>query len=370
MGKKIVNALMSVVKNVVIFVVSIMTISFLICADVLALLVYPIWAWKNPWRAAESDSLVDVLNWQWLEDIVKPRGFAINLQVAFFQMLMYLLDIAVISLWNAWFLKFAPMTKRKYFINMLGSSLQSLSPKVQIKYFQAVESERKVYLIKNNMLSPEILPELYKLSAAPFVAAGKISDEQFRDLPYGHIVDFSEKYDLSLRKQYHLVFLVIKETAYISVLSKYILRKGLHPAAIAYFYECIEKKYGDRGVVGSLKSIPEALEARQDLVTVQQTMLKTVIELEQFASYLEGRKKLGYEAQVEMSADQYVVFHKKGLKMQPEAVHEKLARVNKNADATRFVELMMRYGEFTGDEVAMHQIAGDEKLSQLWLTKS
>ncbi len=356
---------MSVVKNVVIFVISIMTILFLFCADVLALVVYPIWAWRKPQRAADSDSLVGIINWRFLTDIVNPRGVGVsNIQVRIFQAIMRPMDSAVPKLWNAWFLKFAPMSKRKYFIDMLGSGLQSLSPIVQIEYFEAVEYERKVYLIKNNMLSPEILPVLYKLSAGPFVTAGKISDEQFRDLSYGYISSYTEKHDLSAVKQMYLVSLCVKTEALISTLSGYILRKGLHPSAVAYFYECVEKKYGDkRGTTEILQRISEALEARQDFVTVQQT----IFELERFASYLEEHKKLAYYAQLEMCSEQYKVFHRKGLKLQPKAVYSKLARVNKNADAIQFVELMMRYGEFTGDEIAMHQIAGDEKLSQLWL---
>ena len=61
MGNFIKKALNSLVANVVAFMFSIATIVFLLVADVVALFVYPIWAWKNPEKAAQSVSLAETL---------------------------------------------------------------------------------------------------------------------------------------------------------------------------------------------------------------------------------------------------------------------------------------------------------------------
>ena len=145
MGTFIFNALKNLFKSIVIIIVSILTLVFMFVADILALVVYPIFAWRNPCKASEASFLTDVLNWQILDDITNPRQQVVHNKLeAFFQCLMRPLDAVVISLWNAWFLHCSPMKKRKFFIDRLGNKLQSLPDKVQEKYFNAVDYDRKV----------------------------------------------------------------------------------------------------------------------------------------------------------------------------------------------------------------------------------
>lgn len=374
MGTFIFNALKNLFKSIVIVIVSILTLVFLFVADVVALVIYPFWAWKNPDKASETSFLSDVLNWQFLDDTINPRRQVVhNKLVAFFQYLMRPLDAVVVRIWNARFLHHSPMIKRKFFIDQLGDQLQSLPDEVQEDYFRAVDFDRKVYLIQHNMLSPSALELLYnkmfviKDGVRAFIYAGKISDRDFQSsLTLESIKIFSEKFDLSLNKQCHLIRdAFIPDSAYIPVLKAYIMRKGLHPSAVKLFYEL----YADRKDNKAVATIPVALECRQDLVTVQQTenARNQPGTAETFAEYLKLRGKLGFEAQIAMSAWQYEVFHKVGLKLTPNAMYEKLARVNKNNDSQSFVRLMMEYGEVDGDEIAMHQIASDEKLSEMWL---
>lgn len=370
----LINALKNLFKSIVIVVVSILTLVFLFVADMVALVIYPIWAWRNPDKASEVSFLSDVLNWQILDDLVNPhRQVVHNKLVAFFQCLMRPMDAFAISLWNAWFLHHSPMKKRKFFIDMLGNQLQSLPDKVQEKYFNAVDFDRKVYLLQHNMLSSSAIDLInnkkfgIKDGVRAFIYAGKISDVDFQNLTLWNIKIFSEKFDLSLNKQCHLIREAFRfpDSVYIPVLKAYIMRKGLHPSAVKLFYE----KYANRKNDKAIATIPVALECRQDLVTVQQTEndRNQSGTAETFAEYLKSRGKLGFEAQVSMSAWQYEVFHKTGLKLAPNAVLEKLARVNKNNDSQNFVRLMMKYGEVDGNEIALHQISGDEKLSEMWL---
>ena len=151
----------------------------------------------------------------------------------------------------------------------------------------------------------------------------------------------------------------------------YIMRKGLHPSVISYFYE-ISKPIKRQDA--EIEAIPKSLDCRQDLITVLQTKpenygdpIVSFQRLERFRAYLKDRKTLGYDAQVAMSAEQYQIFHKYGLVLLPNAIYEKLARVNKNCDAANFVKLMMHYGEVCDNNIALQQIAGDEKLTALWL---
>lgn len=373
MGNFIVNALKSTCMNIVIFIVSILTFVFLILANVVALFVYPIWAWRNPFEASNSHSLTEVIGWSWLVDIVNPeKSGRSSVVLRFFQCILRPIDAAVVKLWNAWFMSFAPMKKRKHFIDTLGNNLQSLSLKTQEKYFKAVDFDREVYLIKNNMLSPEILPILFEYREYPFVEAGKLTDLQFRNLSLSKMETFCSKYDLNLQKQYFLIMYTFNTPEhYGPILRSYIMRKGLHPNAVSYFYEVLNNK---ENLHAELTAIPKALEYRQDLITVQQTIPENDVEscsshlrLNKFRSYLDSRNEFGYDAQVAMCSAQYKIFHEQGLKMQPRAIYAKLARINKNNDSAHFVELMMRYNEFDGDEIAMHQIAGDEKLTNLWL---
>jgi hypothetical protein len=343
-------------------------------ADILALVVYPIWAWENPDKASEVSFLTDVLNWQFLDDIINPHSqYSDNRLLGFFRFFMRLLDAFVVRIWNAWFLHHSPMKKRVYFIDQLGNQLQSLPDKVQIEYFKAVDFDRKVYLLQHNMFSTSTLDLLYnkkfdlKDGVKAFIYAGKLSDADFQSLTFGNIKIFSEKFDLSLNKQCHLIreAFRLSDSGYVSVLKAYIMRKGLHPSAVKLFYELCANRKNDKAIA----TIPVALECRQDLVTVQQTENARNQQgtAETFAEYLKSRGKLGFEAQVSMSAWQYEVFHKVGLKLTPNAVYEKLARVNKNNDSQNFVRLMMKYGEVDGNEIAMHQVSGDEKLSAMWL---
>lgn len=349
-------------KNVVIIVVSILTIVFLLVADVIALLVYPVYAWHCPHNASMENSLVSVLNWSWLVDIVNPgNSYRSSLLLKFFQGIMRPIDAIVVKFWNWVFFHTAPMKKRKFFIDEMGNRLQELPEKVQSKYFRKVDFDRKVYLVRNNMLSPSLLPQLYEEEKRAFVYAGKITDEQFENLCEDLIRLYCAHNDLSLQKQHSLVQKAVMFPAHLgSVLKRYILRKGLHPSAVEYFYICtkhLEKMSND------LLEIPVALQLRQDLTTV----LQSKEENNAFANYLKHRGMLGYEAQVEMKPWQYKIFHEQGFKMEPKAVYAKLARVNKTEEATEFVALMMSFGEFEGDDVATHQVAGSEKLTSMWM---
>lgn len=374
MGTFIFNALKNLFKSIVIIVVSILTLVFLFVADVVALVIYPIWAWKNPDKASEVSFLTDVLNWQILDDIINPRShYSENRLLGFFRSFMRPMDAFAVRLWNDCFLHHSPMKKRKFFIDQLGNKMQSLPDNVQIEYFKAVDFDRKVYLIQHNMFSTSALELLdnkkfgIKDGLKAFVYAGKLSDRDFQSPDLGYLRIYSEKFDLSLNKQCYLIREAcrLSDSDYVAVLRAYIMRKGLHPSAVKLFYEL----YADRKDNKSIATIPIALECRQDLITVQQTENARNQQgtAEAFAEYLKSRGKLGFEAQVSMSAWQYEVFHKVGLKLAPNAVYEKLARVNKNNDSQNFVRLMMKYGEVDGNEIAMHQIAGDEKLSAMWL---
>lgn len=374
MGTFIFNALKNLFKSIVIIIVSIMTLVFMFVADILALVVYPIFAWRNPCKASEASFLTDVLRWRLLDDLVNPhRQVVHNKLVAFFQCLMRPLDAFVVRIWNAWFLHHSPMKKRKFFIDRLGNNLQSLPDKVQEEYFKAVELDRKVYLLQHNMFSASALDLInnkkfgIRDGVRAFIYAGKLSDRDFQELTLESIKIYSEKFDLSLNKQCHLIREAFKfrDSVYIPVLRAYIMRKGLHPSAVKLFYEL----YADRKDNKSIATIPVALECRQDMVTVLQTENTRNQQgtAETFAKYLKSRRKLGFEAQVSMSSWQYEVFHKVGLKLTPNAVYEKLARVNKNNDSQNFVRLMMKYGEVDGNEIALHQVSGDEKLSAMWL---
>ncbi len=374
MGTFIFNALKNLFKSIVIVVVSIMTLVFMFVADMVALVIYPVWAWRKPCEASEASFLTDVLNWQILDDIINPRShYSDNRLLGFFRFFMRPLDAFVVRIWNAWFLHHSPMKKRKFFIDRLGNKMQSLPDKVQEKYFNAVDFDRKVYLIQHNMFSTSALELLYnkkfdlKDGVKAFIYAGKLSDRDFQELTLGNIKIFSEKFDLSLNKQCHLIREAcrLSDSDYVGVLKAYIMRKGLHPSAVKLFYE----KYANRKNDKAIATIPVALECRQDLVTVQQTenARNQQETAETFAEYLKSRGKLGFEAQVSMSAWQYEVFHKVGLKLAPNAVYEKLARVNKNNDSQNFVRLMMKYGEVDGNEIALHQVSGDETLSAMWL---
>lgn len=377
----LVNALESLFKFFVIVIISVLTMAFLVVADIVALVVYPIWAWKNPFEASNADFLSEVLGWSVLYDIVNPRKhYPCNKFMEFFRYFMRPLDAVVIRLWNAWFLAHSPMKKRRYFIDRLGNQLQKLPEKVQEKYFYEVDFDRKVYLLQRNMLSPSVIELLNKKEFVrkegnlcyaggninAFIHAGKITDADFQNLLLEDVKTFSEKFDLSLNKQCHLIRQAFKLSDYVAVLRAYIMRKGLHPSAVKLFYDLYGgKKHEDKAIT----SIPVALQCRQDLVTVQQTIANChhSTDCGVFSKYLKQRGKLGYEAQLAMLPWQYELFHKAGLKLTPNAVYEKLAKVNKNNDTIRFVELMMKYGEIDGNDIAMHQIAGDEKLSAMWL---
>ena len=105
MGTFIFNAREILFKSIVIVIVSIMTLVFLFFADVVALVVYPVWAWRKPREASAVSFLTDVLNWQFLDDIINPRRQVVdNKLVAFFQCLMRPMDAFAVRLWNAWFL--------------------------------------------------------------------------------------------------------------------------------------------------------------------------------------------------------------------------------------------------------------------------
>jgi hypothetical protein len=366
MGNFIKKALNSLVANVVAFMFSIATIVFLLVADVVALVVYPFWAWKNPEKAAQSVSLAETLNWHLLEDVVNPRkSWEVDCKLlAFFQFIMRPIDAFVIGFWNKLFWNYAPMKKRKYFIELYSNqTLQSYPFKVQEDYFYHSDFERQVYLVKYHKLSAEVLDRLFDYNIDVFAKAGQISDQQFEKIiKRDDIKVYVENNKLSLLKQKKLIFYAVSDEKIAAILKQYILQNGLHPKAVEYlFTDCTKAPF--------FKDIPKLLKCRQDLVIIQKTNERGLRpETKQmFVEYLKERKMLDFVAQVEMSAWQYRIFHELGLKLQPNAIYAKLASVNKNQDAENFVALMMAYGEADIDELAKMQIAGDAKLSTMWV---
>ena len=364
-GRSISNFFSWLIKFFVITVISVLTICFLLAADVVALVVYPFWAWRHPQEATYEFSLADVLDWDWLVDIVNPRKRPhSNSIIGFFQYIMLPIDRVVISLWNAWFLHCSPMKKRKLFIDALGGGLSKLSAKVQRKYFLASDFDREVYLIRSNMLSSKVVDALRSEAPSVFFHAGNILDKDFGEAYFQDISYYVENFDLSLAKQLKLIsYTFLHPQTYMRVLRAYIMRRGLHPNAVVCL---LEKLKDDSPEV--LKSLPEILKYRQDLVTVtrlSESRESNVAEV--FSRYLQERNKLGFEAQVAMNSWQYEIFHKLKYRLQAKAVEAKLAAANKNADAERFVSLMMEYGELDDNYTAMSQIAGDAKLSVMWL---
>lgn len=371
MVKFVVKALKSLGRHIVIFVISILTIAFLIVADIFALFVYPFWAWQNPMKASNSNSLVQIINRKWLISVVNPGdNYSPNQLVHFFQCIMRPIDAAVIVLLNRCFLHCFPIRKSVYFIDESGYRLIDLSKKSQREYFNIVNFDRKVHLIKNNLLAPEILAELYEEHKNCFVSAGKLTDEQFEKLSYTMIKDFCNKCDLNLPKQTSLIAAAKKDPDnYGPILRAYILRKGLHPSAVAYFHEVVD--LNDINTHLELQQVPKFLQFRQDLMVVKQTNADNNKShsnaFSAFSKYLEQRAELSYYAQIEMSSWQYETFHKRGLKLQKEAVYRKLIRAGKGDDEARCAALIMKFGEVEDNPTAMNQIAGDERLSQMWL---
>jgi hypothetical protein len=348
-----------------IFFAFVYTISaaFLLAADLIALVFYPFWGWKHPWEVVNTPSLSETLDWQWLIAIVNPNEELTEHIVAWLgQCILRPIDSAVPTLWRWWFIHHAPIKKRVEFIDKLGSGVQGLSEKEQIDYFKASSLERKVYLIKNNMLSPDVLTSLFPSNTRVFAWAGRVHDKDFKYLHSLETRIYAENYDLSVEKQKALATLALISSAENAILADYILRKGMHPQAAAYL--CAEMKNCTKE--GFADKLRRTLQARQDLVAVQKTLQNNQITTE-FGSYLASRGRLCVEAQYEMSSAQYKLYHEQGLRLAPEAVHVKLARVNKNEDAQRFVALMMHYGELNGDDTAQSQVAGSEMLTAMWL---
>ena len=209
-----------------------------------------------------------------------------------------------------------------------------------------------------------MLDRLFDYNIDVFAKAGQISDQQFEKIiKRDDIKVYVENNKLSLLKQKKLIFYAVSDEKIASILKQYILQNGLHPKAVEYlFTDCTKAPF--------FKDIPKLLKCRQDLVIIQKTNERGLrIETEQmFEEYLKERKMLAFVAQVEMSAWQYRIFHELGLKLQPNAIYAKLASVNKNQDAENFVALMMAYEEADIDELAKMQIAGDAKLSTMWVT--
>jgi len=356
-------------------IVVFLTIVLLILADSVALFLYPLWAWRNPDIASASYSLAKILDWKWLIDVVNPEKNQMDsVLVRFFQCILRQLDAFVPVFWNTLFMNFSPMKKRKYYIDYLDDDIRYLPIKTQKKYYAASDANRRVYLIRSNKLSQEVMEFLYHDNYInDFIEAGKITDAQFMTLSAAHLQSYCEKNDLSLGKQQILVSRAFSHNLLCCPsLRSYIMRKGLHPSAVKLFYDKLDDYANPNDP--ELKQISDTLKFRQDLVTVQQTMPENYdtpsnvqAKLQKFELYLQERKKLGYSAQVAMCTEQYKVFHKNGFKMRMEAVHAKLALVNKNNEAVRFVELMMQYGELRDDQTAMQQVAGDDKLTALWL---
>lgn len=371
MGKSIKSALKSAGVNVFAVIFSVATLLFLLAANIIAAVVYPFWACHRPMEAAETNSLSSWLNWDWLDKAVDPTesGISMNATKELCLKVLRPVDRSVIVMWNYILTNCAPMSMRQHFISAMGNMIsENCSIETQRKYFNVVDKDRKVYLVQHNMLTPELLDELFKESKDNkdiFVEAGKISDEQMRYLYDSQIAKLAKDSVLSTAKQYLLVDRAFScPTDMVDVLNDYIMRNGLHPGVIRHFYEKFKNISNPRPEMASVISY---LQFREDLVMVKQTAGCTSYSAEAVGlkKYFESHQGLGYDAAVELNCWQYELLHSLGMTLHPQVIYAKLARVNKNDDCYNCTALIMAYEKL--DDVAMGMIAGDEKLTSQWL---
>jgi hypothetical protein len=371
MGNFFKSALKSAGQSVAIVIFSLVTLIFLLAANIIAAVIYPFWACHRPWKAAETKSLASWLNWDWLERAVDPTESSISLSTTteLCRKILRPVDRLVVVIWNRIMTNCAPMSMRQHFISAMGEQIQKrCSLKTQRKYFEIVDKDRKVYLVQHNMLSPELLDELFKESKDNkdvFVEAGKISDEQVKYLYDNQIAKLAKSSVLSTAKQYTLIDRVFAcPTGMAQILNDYIMRNGLHPGVIRHFYEKFKNISSPRS---ELVAVTAYLQFREDLVMVQKTAGCTSYSEEAtgLKKYFEERQDLGYDAAVELNCWQYELLHSLGMTLHPQVIYAKLARVNKNDDCFNCTALIMAYEKL--DDVAMGMIAGDEKLTAQWL---
>jgi hypothetical protein len=371
MGKNFKSALKSASVNVIAVVFSVMTLIFLLAANIIAVVIYPFWACHRPMEAAETNSLSSWLGWDWLDKVVDPTESSVSLSTTkeLCRKILRLVDRLVVVIWNRIMTNCAPMSVRKHFISAMGEQIQKrCSTKTQRKYFNVVGKDRKVYLVQHNMLAPELLDELFKESKDNkdvFVEAGKISDEQMKYLYDSQIAKLAKDSVLSTAKQYTLIDRVFAcPGSMANVLNDYIIRNGLHPGVIRHFYEKFKNIQNPRS---ELVAVTAYLQFRQDLVMVQKTAGCTSYSAEAVGlkKYFMERQDLGYDAAVELNCWQYELLHSLGMTLHPQVIYAKLARVNKNDDCYNSTALIMAYEKL--DDVAMGMIAGDEKLTAQWL---
>lgn len=370
MGKSIKSALKSAGVNVFAVIFSVATLLFLLAANIIAAVVYPFWACHRPMEAAETNSLSSWLNWEWLDKAVDSTESHTSMSATKELCLKVLrpFDRSVVVVWNNILTACAPMSVRKHFISAMGEQIQKrCSTKTQRKYFNVVDKSRKVYLIQHNMLASELLDELFNENndnKDVFVEAGKISDEQMRYLYDSQTAKLANNV-LSTKKQHHLLERTFKSPDNMGpVLRNYIMRYGLHPSVVKEFYS----KYKDtQNPHSEILAVKAYLQFRQDLVMIRQTAGCTPYSDEAVGlkKYFMERQDLGYDAAVELNCWQYELLHSLGMTLHPQVIYAKLARVNKNDDCYNCTALIMAYEKL--DDVAMGMIAGDEKLSALWL---
>jgi Ca2+-binding EF-hand superfamily protein len=371
MGNFLKSALKSAGQSVVTVVFSVITLLFLLAANIIAAVVYPFWGCRRPFDAANTNSLACLLGWDWLERAIDPTESRTSPSFTkeLCRKILRPVDRSVIVMWNHILTNCAPMSMRQHFISAMGNMIsENCSIETQRKYFNVVDKDRKVYLVQRNMLTPELLDELFKENndnKSIFVEAGKISDEQMRYLYDSQIAKLAKDSVLSTAKQYTLIDRVFAcPTDMAQILNDYIMKNGLHPGVIRHFYEKFKNISSPRS---ELVAVTAYLQFRQDLVMVQKTAGCTSYSAEAVGlkKYFMERQDLGYDAAVELNCWQYELLHSLGMTLHPQVIYAKLARVNKNDDCFNCTALVMAYEKL--DDVAMGMIAGDEKLTAQWL---
>lgn len=331
------------------------TVIFLIVADIIGFFTYPIYSWKQPNKASSIDSISKLIGWRWFRQII---SFLEDRSVC-----ICILDRLVVCLWYVVFLHWSPMKKRKYFIMAEGCHyIKRLSVEKQVEFFKACDFDKQVWVAHENALSEEAIKSLFYDNIKPFVYAGRVPDDMFSAVGGENLRYYMENFSLSLIKQRHIITKLFSyPEGYKWVLCQYIKRRGLHPSAVTLFYN---KWEGENKKNPVFEEVIKAIQERQDFVTV--TKYNNSVA---FAKYIKQREgKLGYDAQVAMRPWQYELFHKLDYKLSPRAIRSKLVNAFKSTDDTVVAQMMMANGEIADCESAMLQVAGDERLSALWLS--
>lgn len=345
------------VSAVAAVVIMLFIICFMLVADVIILVAYPVYATLAPESASNKKGVSWLLHWRWLDNVIDGKDNADH-PFDWFCAVVSFLDEIIVTLWSwvaAWT---APMCIRYHFIDNINLH----SKKVQKKYFEMCCEGTQINLLKYGKLDEDVKAELFKDGYSDvFVKAGKITDEQFQQLGISQIIRYAQLHSLSTFKMKQLIFKA-DDLKVAHEVTRIIRKDGLSIEVLNWFHNNVEPT---RLCYQTVKS---ALKEHEQGVTVCTLQTGDFSGETKFVAYLKRNNGLTEYAQYCMSVNQYIIFHREGYKLAQGVVNAILKNVAKgeNSPSYPFIAKFVEFGEISdSNEVAHDIIASSEVLTKI-----